>query len=234
MAEVNHQFEVRQLLKAYRKGLISDELFAEQMREIEDGSHAAAPAPAKVYRLRKRTFSSERDLLVRFLDEFRAGETFGGETFGLWCRTTSDATLRGGLRVVAEREASHGRQLEARLAEIGGRCEVTLPEGFRDAARARLASRDISDLDKIRDLTRRLPDVEAAVQPIRDVIAQIEHDGETRMLLELLIDEEVSTLRWLHAMEKCLAGEHGDRSEPAGTADRAGRANGAAHPPFQD
>ncbi len=27
-------FEVRQLLKAYRKGLISDELFAEQMKDL--------------------------------------------------------------------------------------------------------------------------------------------------------------------------------------------------------
>jgi mannose-6-phosphate isomerase-like protein (cupin superfamily) len=33
-------FEVQQLLKAYRKGLISDELFAKQMGEIADGGGA--------------------------------------------------------------------------------------------------------------------------------------------------------------------------------------------------
>jgi hypothetical protein len=233
MAEVNRQFEVRQLLKAYRKGLISDELFAEQMREIETGTPMDGPgnAPAKVYRLRKRTFTSERDLLLRFLDEFRAGETFGGETFALWCENTCNATLRGGLRVVAQREATHGRLLETRLAELGGRCEVTLPETFREAARARLSARDVSDLDKLRDLTRRLPDVEAAVQPIRDVIAQIEEDCETRTLLELLIDEETSTLRWLHAMEKCLseASSHA-RTEKAAAGSAAERGNGVAAP----
>ena len=31
-------FEVQQLLKAYRKGLISDELFEKQMNELADGS----------------------------------------------------------------------------------------------------------------------------------------------------------------------------------------------------
>jgi len=33
-------FEVQQLLKAYRKGLISDELFEKQMMELADGSGA--------------------------------------------------------------------------------------------------------------------------------------------------------------------------------------------------
>src|SRR5581483_11442473 len=146
MAEVNRQFEVRQLLKAYRKGLISDDLFEEQMREIESGAPAAS-APARTYRLRKRTFATERELVVRFLDEFRAGESFGGEVFGLWCQATRHPMVRGGLRVIAEREARHGRLLGDRLAELGGRPEVTLPESFRDGARARLASREISDLD---------------------------------------------------------------------------------------
>jgi hypothetical protein len=228
MAEPSRQFEVRQLLKAYRKGLISDELFEEQMREISGGdSPAVEVAPGKTYRLRKRVFHSERELLVRFLDEFRAGEAFGGETFALWCQATSDPALRGGLRVVAEREARHGRLLADRLAEIGGRPEVTLPEEFRQAACARLASREIPDLDKIRDLTRRLPDVDAAVQPIRDVIDQIAVDCETRTLLGLLVDEEASTLRWLHAEEKRLAGgAPGEAARAAG--DRGG--NGAAHP----
>src|SRR5215472_651155 len=31
-------FEVQQLLKAYRKGLISDELFEKQMGELDDGA----------------------------------------------------------------------------------------------------------------------------------------------------------------------------------------------------
>ena len=35
----NKDFEVKQILKAYRQGLISDELFAEQMQDIgENGA----------------------------------------------------------------------------------------------------------------------------------------------------------------------------------------------------
>lgn len=227
MAEVNRQFEVRQLLKAYRKGLISDELFEEQMCEIEGRAPAAGAMPGKTYCLRDKTFHSERDLVVRFLDEFRAGETFGGEVFALWREATSNPLLRGGLRVIAEREARHGRQLAERLAELGGNAEVTLPASFREAARARLASREISDLDKLSGVLKRLPDAEAAVKPICDVIAQIEADCESRALLELIVDEETSTIRWLHAACRCLS----DEAKPRPDAEaKNAAANGAAAP----
>ena len=35
-------FEVQQLLKAYRKGLISDELFAEQMKDVTQSNGGLA------------------------------------------------------------------------------------------------------------------------------------------------------------------------------------------------
>lgn len=200
MPEVDPQFELRQLLKAYRRGLISDELFEEQLREIQNGGGAApAAAPARTYRVRDKTFTSERAMLRHFLDEFRAGETFGGEVFGEWCAVASDPRVRGGLVVVREREAMHGRLLARRLAEIGGEPRATLPEKFREAARALLASREISDADKIADFMRRLPSPEAAIAPIREVIAQIEEDGETRALLESILEDEAATVRWFHA-----------------------------------
>ncbi len=204
MAEVTRQFEVRQLLRAYRKGLISDDLFEEQMHELDQGVAAPPPAPARVYRLRDQALTNERELVVRFLDEFRAAEALGSESFSLWCAATPDPVLRGTLRVLAEREASHARILAARLAELGVRPEATLPAQFRDAARATLGSRETADLDKLRDLTRRLPDVEAAVQPIRDVIAQIDEDTDTRALLEAVLEDEAATLRCLHGLEKRL------------------------------
>lgn len=220
MAEMNRQFEVRQLLKAYRKGLISDELFEEQMCEIEGRTPAAASG--KTYCLRDKIFHSERELLVHFLDEFRAGETFGGEVFALWRDATQNPMLRAGLRVITERESRHGWQLGERLAELGGKAEVTLPAPFREAACARLGSRDISDVEKLGDVLKRLPDAESAVKPICDVICQIETDCETRALLELIVDEEASTVRWLHAACRALSG---DSSRPAAEASAA---NGAS------
>ena len=37
----NKDFEVKQILKAYRQGLISDELFAEQMQELGETARQA-------------------------------------------------------------------------------------------------------------------------------------------------------------------------------------------------
>jgi hypothetical protein len=208
MAEVDSDFERRQLLKAYRRGLISDELFAEQMAEIgrsnggggPSGSAGRAPAPSRIYRLRDRTYASERAMLVDFLDEFRAAETFGGVVLSLWTEVAKDVEIRGGLRVVCEREAMHGRALAKRLTELGGRPQKSLPEKLREAARARLGARDVSDADKVADLARHLGDVDSAVAPIREVIDQIEEDRETRTLLEAIVEDEASTVRWFLAM----------------------------------
>jgi len=204
MPEVTSGFELRQLLKAYRKGLISDEIFEEQLRELRlDGpASSTSEPPRKVYRVRDRTFASEREMLLHFLDEFRAGETFGGEVFGLWSAVASDPRVRGGIEVVREREAMHGRLLGARVTALGGQARASLPEKFQLAARARLASRDVSDAEKVADFVRRLPDVEGAVAPIRQVIRQIEDDLETRALLENVLEDEVATVRWFHSLAK--------------------------------
>jgi hypothetical protein len=212
MPEVTSQFELRQLLKAYRRGLISDELFEEQLQEIHHGPTAngnghgngATATSAKVYRVRDKTFATERDMVLHFLDEFRAGETFGGEVFALWYAVSPDPRVRGGLQVVREREAMHGKLLGARIVALGGKCQAALPEKFQTAGRARLGSPTVSDADKLADFVRRLPDVEAAVAPIRAVLAQIEDDCESRALLENILEDEMATVRWFHATATVL------------------------------
>jgi len=222
MTEVTKQFELRQLLKAYRKGLISDELFEEQLADIAgEDSAPRRSAPARTYRVRDKTFTSERAMLLHFLDEFRAGETFGGEVFAAWHDVAADACVRGGLAVVREREAMHGRILGERLAQLGGSPRAALGEKFASAARTRLGSRDVSDADKLADFVRRLPDADAAVAPIREVIAQIDEDRETRGLLESIVEDEIATVRWFHAAAAMLGG--GPRP-----ADDAPAGNGAA------
>lgn len=209
MPEVTSEFELRQLLKAYRRGLISDALFEQQLQEINGATHAngngAAPeAPAKVYAVRDRKFATEREMVLHFVDEFRAGETFGGEVFALWYAVSPDPRVRGGLQVVREREAMHGKLLGARIVALGGKCQASLPEKFQTAARARLGSPTVSDADKLADFVKRLPDVEAAVAPIRAVLAQIEDDCETRALLESILEDEMATVRWFHATAAAL------------------------------
>ena len=45
----NKDFEVKQILKAYRQGLISDELFAEQMQDIGENGASGGLDVANVF-----------------------------------------------------------------------------------------------------------------------------------------------------------------------------------------
>ena len=201
MSNVDRNFELRQLLKAYRKGLISDEMFEEQLRDLDSGSEAAPAAttpPARQWHSQGKSFPSEQALLRHFLDELRAGESFGGEIFQRWQEVASHPGLRGTLRAISGREAMHGQILAARLREIGGTESACLPASFAEATQARLASAGISDVDKLREVLSRLPNVEAATAPLREVIEQIEDDLESRLLLELIVADETSTIDCLH------------------------------------
>lgn len=196
---VTKDFEARQLLRAYRKGLITDELFEEQMREI-----GVPTASHKTYQLNGRPYASERKMLVSFLDKFRAGERFGSEVLPLWIESCRVAELKGGLRTVCHREFMHSQLLEQRVKELGGELRASVPADAQQKARARLGSREISDAEKLLAFLAESPDVESAIKPIQDVICQIDEDLETKALLQTICDDEASTLRWLRAMCECL------------------------------
>ena len=108
----NADFEVRQLLKAYRKGVISDALFEEQMEELSGGEAAA-------YTYNGVSHATEKDMILALLDEFRCGEDFAAEYLNGWIEASDEACVRGGLRTVQQREAFHAQLLEARLRRAG-------------------------------------------------------------------------------------------------------------------
>jgi DNA-binding ferritin-like protein len=90
--------------------------------------------------------------------------------------------------------------LARRLEALGGSCTAELSPELKNAARERLASIEVSDVDKLRDFVVRYPDIDAGVKPIRDVIVQIDDDLETKALLTTILEDEVATLRWMLAM----------------------------------
>jgi hypothetical protein len=112
-------FEVRQLLKAYRKGLISDELFEAQMRELQTGG-------AK-YVFNGKAHASEREMILHFLDEYRCAENFAAEYLNRWSEVSDQACVKGGLRAIQQRETYHAKLLEDRLRELGGICVNLTP-----------------------------------------------------------------------------------------------------------
>lgn len=186
-------FEVKQLLKAYRKGLISDELFEEQVTElVKGGQHNRAQ-----YTYNGNPVGSEREMIMQLLDEFRCRENFAAEYLARWIDVSDQECARGGLRVIQQREAYHARVLEDRLRELGGIPQCTIPAERREKDLAFYAAADKTDAEKLLALTSRITDPAQTLQYITSVIDQIQEDQQSKELLRSLVQDEMSSITWL-------------------------------------
>ncbi len=190
-------FEVRQLLKAYRKGVISDALFEEQMNELSNGQENGAAA----YTYNGISHATEKDMILALLDEFRCGENFAAEYLNGWIEVSDQACVKGGLQTIQQREAFHAHLLEARLRELGGDPQCTVPAERRDKELPFFTSKEKTDVEKLQSIAELLKDPEAALRPLTDSIDQIQADQQTKELLRTIIDDEMSSIKWL--MESC-------------------------------
>jgi hypothetical protein len=117
---MNRDFEFKQLLRAYRGGIISESTFEEEMHKLEE-TGTAANGDSGNFHAFGRTYRSERSAIVSFLDKVRAGEANGGEAFAAWASVCKTDCIKTGIRMIAEREAYHSRVFEQRLLELGGK-----------------------------------------------------------------------------------------------------------------
>jgi hypothetical protein len=197
MATTN--FEIEQLLKAYRKGLISDELFEQQVKELNGGP--------RNYSYAGKSYATEREMIIHLLDEFRCGENFAAEYLNRWIEVSDQACVKGGLRVVQHRENYHAQLLEARLRELGGTPQCTVPAERRERELAFYAS-EAKDAEKLGSIMARLKnqDIATVLKPLTDSIGQIQEDQQSKELLRSLIDDEMSSGRWLMGVHKMLTG----------------------------
>jgi len=140
-----------------------------------------------------------RDEILGFLDRLRALESAGEQAFGGWIRTCEDDRLRGGLRTIQLREASHARLLGDRMEALGGSIGDGGLEGRAQKTVDCLASDAIPDHEKLREFLSYYPDVEAALAPIHEMADRLGPDHETRALLETIAADERATLDFLHA-----------------------------------
>jgi hypothetical protein len=198
MATMN--FEMEQLLRAYRRGLISDELFEQQVKEINGGR--------RDYTYNGKSHPTEREMIIHLLDEFRCGENFASEYLSRWIEVSDQACVKGGLRVVQQRENYHAQPLEARLRELGGIPQCTVPAERREKELAFYASTEAKDADKLSSVMARLKDKDlaAVLKPLTDAIGQIQEDQQSKELLRSLIDDEMSSGKWLIEVHKMLSG----------------------------
>jgi hypothetical protein len=198
---VSRDFEFRQLLRAYRSGIISESTFECEVTSLESAS-ANNIHNGDGFRAFGKTYRSERAAIVSFLDKVRAGEANGAEAFSAWAQACKTECIFTGIRMIAEREGYHSRIFGKRLAEVGGQPRAGQSEEGRKFT-AMLASTEISDNQKLLRLTSTLGKPEDAIAPILEFAALIRDDLSTKEALRLFAEDELSTARWI--WDSCAA-----------------------------
>jgi hypothetical protein len=146
------------------------------------------------------TYASEHEAIAHVIDRFRVEEAAGGMLFGSWADQCKIPELRGGLRVIAEREAYHARIFELRLKDLGRECRAELndPSGS-DLAKC-LIDPKVADTVKLKRFNAFIGDAAVTTRPIRDFGDAIAEDVETKAALKLFVEDEFSTISWLRQM----------------------------------
>jgi hypothetical protein len=199
---MSHDFEFRQLLRALRKGIISEGTFEAEVAELEQSAAGANGGREGGFAAFGRTYRSERAAIVSFIDKARAGEKNGGEAFAAWAEVCKTDCIRIGLRMIAERESYHSRLFERRLAELGAEQRATVSEGGRKL-RSVLADPGLPDEKKLLFFTSEVGSPQEAVKPICELAGLITQDLATKEALRLFAEDELSTVKWL--WECCAA-----------------------------
>jgi hypothetical protein len=198
---MSRDFEFKQLLRAYRSGIISQATFEGEMAWLEAGAPTTNGNGAG-FKAFGRTYRSERAAVISFLDKVRAGEANGGEAFAAWAEVCKTDCIRSGIRMVAEREAYHSRVFAQRLGELGGDARAMTTEDGRKFT-AYLGDPSIPDNEKLLQFTKRVGKPEEAIKPICEFANLLKEDVSTKEALRLFAEDELSTAKWL--WDSCAA-----------------------------
>ena len=121
------------------------------------------------------------------------------EYLNRWVEVSDQECVKGGLRVVQQREAYHAQILEERLRELGGSPQCSVPAERREKELPFFASTDSNDIEKLQSITAQLKDKDLTeiLKPLTDAIDQIQDDQHSKELLGSLVDDEMSSVKWL-------------------------------------
>jgi hypothetical protein len=146
----------------------------------------------------------ERGRVIGLLDAFQAAERAGAEAVRRWIGACADPRLRGGLRVIRARDTRHAALAEARLRALGGMPRARVSRELA-ALCGVVADPGVSDRSKLAMLVGRLPAPED--DPLATLVRDAEGDAETQALLETIVDDERTSLRWLRHIREALERE---------------------------
>jgi hypothetical protein len=194
---MNRDFEFKQLLRAYRAGIINEETFECEMADLENGSSTATNGSGHAaFQCMGKTYKSERDAIVSFLDKARVAESNAGVAFANWVKACKTDCIRSGLKMISERESYHGRVFEARLHELGAECRAEVSEESRKFA-ACVSDPIMPDNEKLLRFAALVPDADAAIKPLFELAESIKEDMETKEAIRLFAEDELSSTKWL-------------------------------------
>ncbi len=193
---MNRDFEVRQLLRAFRNGILSEAAFEDEMTRLEHESAEPGQTPIPVFEVGGRTYRSEREAVLSFLDELHAAQMDAAIGFAKWSSVCRTRGLRTGLAIAAERNAYHTRVIQHRVRELGGSLRsVTTEEGNRLSQV--LANSEISDFEKLSALAALIQEPRQAIAPLLAFASALRSDVETKQALRLFAEDELSTASWM-------------------------------------
>ena len=190
---MNRNFEFKQLLRAYRGGIIDEATFESEVQALEKGS--AGSNGHRGFTAFGKTYGSEREAIVAFLDRARAGEAGGAEAFNGWVKSCKTECIYTGIQMIAEREAYHSRIFAKRLADLGGMQQAGTTEEGRKLTE--VLSGDMPDNKKFLYITSNFGKPEDAIAPIRAFGESIREDLSTKEAIRLFAEDELSSAKCL-------------------------------------
>lgn len=191
---MNHNFEFSQLLRAYRSGIIDEAAFEREMNAMQNGSPASNGQSSFV--AFGKTYKSEREAILAFLDGARAAEANGADAFNGWVKRCKTECIYTGIQMIAEREAYHARIFAKRLADLGGMQQAGTTNQGRKLT-VTLSSSEIPDNKKFLYITSNFGKPEEAIAPIKAFADSIREDLSTKEAVRLFAEDELSSAKWL-------------------------------------
>ena len=194
-----NDFEFTQLLRAYRRGVISEAAFEREVAAIGKGSDATTNGNATKdsgFKAFGEIYASEREAILEFLDKYGAAEAAAEVCLNKWAELAKDDCVRGGIQMIAEREGYHGRVFARRLQELGGHRKDDGRETFKALEYA--SDPNLSDAGKLLKATSFGPDPKALLQPIFDFGDAIKEDQLTKQLVQLYAKDELGSATWVY------------------------------------
>jgi len=191
---MTRNFEFKQLLRAYRGGIIDEATFEAEVAALENG--APGSNGHRGFVAFGKTYASEKEAILEFLDRARAGEAGGAEAFNGWVKSCKTECIYTGIQMIAEREAYHSRIFAKRLADLGGTQQAGSTEQGRKLTQA-LSGTELTDPKKFLYITQNFGKPEEAIAPIKAFGVSIKDELSSKEAVRLFCEDELSSARWL-------------------------------------